>query len=245
MDAPALVSSPTLYVSAQGEVSDAPKGDDALKSHGTLHALRADREERIPEQTRVRPSLGRRMLRAIVRFLFAVLIGMSGTLAWQRYGDQATEIMRSQIATHAASIAQFLTPSESAPPRLDAAEQQQIKPSAPASDVPQEAKQLDTADATELRQQINDVTAELAIAKKTIEQISATQDQFNRTQQQMTQSIAKLQTLEQELGQKLSTTPAVRLPTPKPAQNRTSTSAHAAPRPPGVVPAPYPQDRPR
>jgi TolA-binding protein len=249
MDAPALVSSPTLYVTAQGEVSDAPKVADAPKPHGELHAFRADRAERIPEKTSVRPSLARRMLRAFVRFVLAVLIGVCGTFAWQRYGDQATEIMTSQINTYAASLAQFFTPSESPPPRLAAAEENIKPPAAPASDVPQEAKLPDARDATELQQQLKDVTADLANAKKTIEQLSATQDQLNQTQQQMAQSIAKLQTLEQGLGQKpstvSSTTPAVRLPTSKPAQHRTSPPARTASKPPSASAAPYPQDRPR
>lgn len=41
-----------------------------------------------------RPSVTRRILRGFVRFFFAVLIGVAGTLGWQSYGDEAKEIVR-------------------------------------------------------------------------------------------------------------------------------------------------------
>jgi hypothetical protein len=260
MDAPALVSSPTLYVTAHGEILDAPKIDDAPKLHSGLHAFKAERIS--AAKTSVRPSLARRMFRACARFLIAILIGVCGTLAWQRYGDQATELAKSQIAIRAPSLAQslaqYLPASTSAPPRLDATEQQPkpavaapepaSEPAAePASNVQQEAKPVDAADATELHQRLQDVTTDLAAAKKTIEHLSATQDQFARAQEQMGQSIAKLQTLEEGLSQKLSsatsTTGAVRLPAPKPVHSRTPPSAHAAPKPVSAAPPPFPQDR--
>lgn len=218
MDAPALVSSPTLSVTAQGEIFDAPKVDDAPKPNSGLHALKAERAGRISiEKMDLRPSLVGRMLRASIRFLFAVLIGVCGTLGWQRYGDQATEIAKSQITAHAPSLAEFITPGKSEPPRLDAAERQP-QPASPASDVPQEARQqLDATDVTELRQQLKDIAADLAAAKKTIEQLSAAQGQLIQSQQQMTQRIAKLHAPEQGVSQKpSSTTTAVRAPTPKP-----------------------------
>jgi hypothetical protein len=202
------------------------------------------------------------MFRACTRFLFAVLIGVCGTLAWQRYGDQATELAKSQIAVHGPSVAQFLTAAKSALPRLDAAEEK-TKPalaasgaasvpapepaSAPAAELATnvEAKpSLDAADTAALYQEVQYVTSDLAAAKKTIEQLSASQDQLGRTQQQMAQSIAKLQTLEEGINQKLSSVPSttvpVHLPAPKPVQNRTPRSAHAAPKPLSAAPPPVP-----
>jgi hypothetical protein len=41
-----------------------------------------------------RPSIGRRMFRALVRFFIAVLIGVGATLAWQSYGDEARKSVR-------------------------------------------------------------------------------------------------------------------------------------------------------
>ena len=39
-----------------------------------------------------RPSIGRRIVRSLVRFSIAVLIGVGATLGWQSYGDVATEM---------------------------------------------------------------------------------------------------------------------------------------------------------
>jgi hypothetical protein len=43
-----------------------------------------------------RPSIGRRMLRSLIRFSIAVLIGVGATLGWQSYGDEAKEMLVAQ-----------------------------------------------------------------------------------------------------------------------------------------------------
>jgi hypothetical protein len=43
-----------------------------------------------------RPSIGRRMLRTLVRFSIAVLIGVGATLGWQSYGEEAREMLVAQ-----------------------------------------------------------------------------------------------------------------------------------------------------
>jgi hypothetical protein len=43
-----------------------------------------------------RPSIGKRMLRSLVRFSIAVLIGVGATLGWQSYGDEAREMLVAQ-----------------------------------------------------------------------------------------------------------------------------------------------------
>jgi hypothetical protein len=43
-----------------------------------------------------RPSIGRRMFRALTRFSIAVLIGVGATLGWQSYGDEAKEMLVAQ-----------------------------------------------------------------------------------------------------------------------------------------------------
>ena len=40
-----------------------------------------------------RPSIGKRMLRTLIRFSIAVLIGVGATLGWQSYGDEAKEML--------------------------------------------------------------------------------------------------------------------------------------------------------
>ena len=46
----------------------------------------------MPKQSR--PSIGRRIFRTISRFFIAVLLGVGATLAWQSYGDEAKERVR-------------------------------------------------------------------------------------------------------------------------------------------------------
>jgi hypothetical protein len=43
------------------------------------------------------PPLGKRIFRGVTRFLIAVLIGVGATLAWQSYGDAATEMMAARV----------------------------------------------------------------------------------------------------------------------------------------------------
>jgi hypothetical protein len=52
-------------------------------AHASVHA-------RLPQS---RPSIGRRMLRAVTRFVVAVLIGVGATLGWQAYGDTAKQML--------------------------------------------------------------------------------------------------------------------------------------------------------
>lgn len=48
------------------------------------------------QQARGRPSIGRRIFRALVRFSIAVLIGVGATLGWQSYGDEAKDMLVAQ-----------------------------------------------------------------------------------------------------------------------------------------------------
>jgi hypothetical protein len=134
-------------------------------------------------------SITRRIFRALARFFFAVLIGVSATLAWQSYGDQAMDMVRAWDP----SLGEWLpasTGKPAAPPVTSAEVQQQLKP----------------------------IATDLAAVRRTIEQLTADQDQLSRTQQQMAQSIATLQAAEQELTQRLTSPPPskpVNVPPPK------------------------------
>jgi hypothetical protein len=78
---------------------------------------------------------------------------------------------------------------------------------------------------TELRQQLKPMAIDLALVRRTEEQLAANQDQLARKQDQMAQAIAALQAAEQEVSQKVSAPPS--LPSapkpvhvsPKPAQS--------------------------
>jgi hypothetical protein len=50
---------------------------------------------------RPRPSIGRRMFRAMTRFVIVVLIGVGGTLGWQAYGDMAKEMLAARAPEQA------------------------------------------------------------------------------------------------------------------------------------------------
>jgi hypothetical protein len=56
------------------------------RAHASIHSLPPPR----------RPSIGRRMFRAVTRFVIVVLIGVGATLGWQAYGDMAKEMLAAQ-----------------------------------------------------------------------------------------------------------------------------------------------------
>ncbi len=137
-----------------------------------------------------RPFLARRIFRALARFFFAVLIGVGATLSWQSYGDAATEMVRAW-APSLGWLLPVSTPKPAAPPVTSAELQQQLKPMA----------------------------LDLAILRRSVEQLAANQDQLARKQGQMNQGIATLQAAEQQLSQKaLSPPPAKPVHVPAPQQ---------------------------
>ena len=72
---------------------------------------------------------------------------------------------------------------------------------------------------TELQQQLKPMAIDLALVRRSEEQLAANQDQLARKQDQMAQAIAALQAAEQELSQKISSPPtsgAAHVPPPKP-----------------------------
>ena len=56
-------------------------------SSASIHAL---------PPPRPRPSIGRRMLRAVTKFVITVLVGVGATLGWQAYGDTAKQMLAAQ-----------------------------------------------------------------------------------------------------------------------------------------------------
>jgi hypothetical protein len=60
-------------------------------------------------------SIGRRMSRALARYSVVFLIGIGATLAWQSYGDEAKEIVRTEVP----SLAWLLPVSTAKPPPDD------------------------------------------------------------------------------------------------------------------------------
>jgi hypothetical protein len=97
-----------------------------------------------------RPSTGKRILRAIIRFSIAVLIGIGGTLAWQAYGDEAKEM----AVTRAPSLGWFLSASKT-------------KPAAAAA-----------ATSPDLAQQLAPLAINLDAMRRSVEQLAARQEQL-------------------------------------------------------------------
>ena len=137
-----------------------------------------------------RPSVGRRIFRTVSQFLIVVLIGVGGTLAWQ-HGDEITEIVR----TWAPSLGWLLPVSTTKAP-------------APA------------VTSTELQQQLRPMAIDLALVRRSMEQLGANQDQLARKQDQMAQAIATLQAAEQDISQQIL---ALAPPAPK--------AVHVSPKP--------------
>ncbi len=186
--------------------------DTAVEPSQGLHLPKPDRSDRLFENNPLLshgPSITRRMFRASARFLFAVLVGGGAVLAWQSNGGQATDMIRAW----APSLAELLPASTS-------------KPAASPS-------------AAEDQQQLKPIATDLAAVRHTIEQLAANQDQLTRAQEQMVQSIAKLQAAEQVLSQKVSSPPPpkpVHAAAPKPVQQPAQHSAQASSKPLSVQP---------
>ena len=130
----------------------------------------------------VKRSIGKRMFRTVTRFIVTVLIGVGLTIGWQTYGEQAKELTRIWIP----SVAWMLPQPDPKPPTV--------------ADV-----------MPEMAQQIKLIALDVAIVRRDVSQLATNQDQLAAKQDQMTQNIASLQEVEQDVRPK-----ALSLPVPKP-----------------------------
>jgi hypothetical protein len=121
-----------------------------------------------------KPPMSRRVARSVALVLFAVLVGVGGTLAGQSYRDEITQVF----------------------PRLGWL--------FPVSTM--KAPAVTTAD---LQEQLKPVAIDLALVRRSIEQLTSNQDQLGRKQDQMAQAIATLQAAVQEVSQKVSAPPSL------------------------------------
>ena len=156
------------------------------------------------DSTGKKRSTGKRMLRALARFFIAVLIGVGATLAWQSYSDEAMEMVRTETPSLA-----WLLPVSTAKRLPDGQ-------TSAAAVVPSSG----------LVQQLKPMAVDLAIVRRSVEQLAnkveqlaAKQDQMSHKQDQISQNITTLQLVEQEVSQKLSAPPQSRaVPPRKPPQ---------------------------
>jgi hypothetical protein len=125
-----------------------------------------------------RPSISKRVLRAVVRFSFAVLVGVGATLGWQSYGDKAGVMVRAW----APSLGWLLPISTTESPAA-------------------------VATIPELVEQIKPISLDLAIVRRSLEQLAADQNQFAAKQDQISQNVLTLQETEQEIRQAVYAAP--------------------------------------
>jgi hypothetical protein len=152
-----------------------------------------------------RPSLFRRGLRAFVRFLLAVCVGIGGTLTWQSYGEDAKQLAVTWAAQHGWSLAWLPFREQAKPTSATAASETvpsagpSVQTAAPAPSAPETDRQTEPS-ASPGSERLDALTASLATIRERVEQLAAAQDH-------MASDIAKLKASEQEIRQKLSTRP--------------------------------------
>jgi hypothetical protein len=148
-----------------------------------------------------RPSLDKRTLRSLARFLLAAGVGVAATLAWQSYGGPAKQM----IANAVPQLGWLLSPPAMDPPSEIAVEQPSppaVQASAPKATSAQAGAVAPTASETaastapaapspELQQQLETMMHDLAAVRQSVEQLAAGQEQMAR-------DIAKLQTAGQQ-----------------------------------------------
>jgi len=187
-----------------------------------------------------RPSIGRRAVRAFIRFLWVACIGGAG-VAWQFYGDAAKQI----VAKWAPSFVLILSPPPENPRLPEQPTPPAVQASATKAAPPQPAPLAQTATegvaptaaalSPESAQLLQSMARDLATAGQEIEQLKASQEQMFR-------DVAKAS--EQNRRPKISASPPrsaaapPRKPMPfRPSQAPTSPQAVA----PSVLRQPEPQ----
>jgi hypothetical protein len=162
-----------------------------------------------------RPSIGQRILRTLAGFFIAVLIGIGATLAWQSHGDAA----RDMVVARVPSLGWLLPVSTTKSPAM-------------------------TVTALNPVQQFEPLVSNLDVVRRSVGQLGASVEQLGANQEQMTQDIATLQAVADDIRQRVSTTPssspsqqqAAPIPQHKPRQTRAPSSA--------VQPSSVPRPRP-
>jgi hypothetical protein len=122
----------------------------------------------------IRPSLGKRASRGLVRFLIVFSVGVGTTLAWQWYGDAA----RAMIATSWPQLAS-LAPETASVPQVPP-EQTAAAPQATASPELQQLKE-DLAQLKQELQQLKEIPAALASLRQSVDRLAGSQQQIAGT----------------------------------------------------------------
>ena len=168
------------------------------------------------------PSIGSRPFRGLARFFIAALIGVGATFAWQSRGDEAKEMVRTWVPSldWLSSVATTKSPPDvdvaavrtgPTPAGQMSAEDAALPQPAPAT----QTVPAPTAAATPpAAQQLEAMARDLAVMQRSVEQLAAKQER-------MAQNIATLQAVEQDIREKMSSTPPSRSVRVPPRKNLT------------------------
>jgi hypothetical protein len=202
-----------------------------------------------------RPSLGRRALRGLARFVVTVCIGVAATLAWQSYGGPARLMIVSWVPALDGLLSPPAADRPSGPeiaaeqPSLPAVQAPAAQPASAqlATAAPAAAETVSPTAPSPGLQQLDTIVHDLAAVRRSVEQLTAGQEQMAR-------DIAKLQTTGQEIRRRISASPPqaavpARKPVPPPQQlaqppqqlapqSSAAPLAPALPEPPSRPPAP-------
>ena len=158
-----------------------------------------------------KPSLLRRTSRAVARFLIAACIGVAATLAWQSYGEIATQIIASWAAQHGwlpAWLSHVIPTSPSSGPEAAAERANPPAVQTSASSGPQTAQPAAVPAAPSSDQRsFEAMTLSLAEVRQRVEQLAVTQEE-------MANEIVKLHAAEQDIRRKMAVAPPASKPNP-------------------------------
>jgi hypothetical protein len=194
------------------------------------------------------PSIGRRAIRAFIRFLWVACIGGAG-VAWQFYGDAAKQI----IAKWAPQFVLILSPplenprlpEQPTPPAVQASATKTAPPQPLAQTATEGVAPTAAALSPESAQLRQSMARDLATAGQEIEQLRASIEQLKASQEQMFRDVAKAS--EQNRRPKISASPpqSAAAPPRKPMPFRPSQAAAAPTLPQAAAPSVLRQPEPQ
>ncbi len=137
------------------------------------------------------PARRRRPLRAFLRFVLTVGIGIGGTLAWQAYGDTAREMAAAAYPEQLGWLRPLATPARSVGATA------QAPATAPVATPDQQQLAAVSLSLAGVRQRVEELAA----------QVASNQQQVAASQQNMVTEIGRLQASEQDILAKLAAPP--------------------------------------
>jgi hypothetical protein len=190
-------------------------------------AIDPNGEIRSEEPSSDRPSVGRRVFRAVVG---SIVVAVLASLAWQVYSDDQTKNMVKVLWTSVHGVKLNLGSARAAnnsPQLSDQTATVSQSPPTPVTELP-----------PELMQQLKTIVSDLAVLRHAVEEIASKQDQTSR-------DIASLQAAQQNVSQQISSlarTTSVRAAAQKSAAKLPHSQApiQSTATAPGPAPAPPP-----